>query len=152
MRTRGLAMCLLVIALSLVSASLLAAEETGSAAPESQGVVANAKGWCYYYDDRQLQAWVTIGSDHGLRPGARVAFLRQSEVVAEGEVMTVRAVDCVVRPDKDTPAGTILRGDDVKVTTNGTRAAMDAQLGHERNTRSLGAVFFSGLLLYLIML
>ena len=142
----------MVIALSLVSASLLAAEEECTAAPESQGVVDNAKGCCYYYEDRQLEAWVTIGSDHGLRPGARVAFMRKGEVVAEGEVVTVRAVDCVVRPDKDTPAGTILRGDEVKVTSNGTRAAVDAQLGRERNAGYLGALFFSGALLYAIML
>jgi len=154
MRTRALGLCLLVIALSMLSASLLAAEEGGSAAtsPETQGVCVNAKGNCYHYDDRQLEAWVTIGSDQGLRPGARVAFLRKGEVVAEGEVVTIRAIDCVVRPDKGTPAGTILRGDDVKVTVNGTEEARQAQLNRERNFNVLESLFFSGLFAYCIML
>ncbi len=153
MRRAALVICLLMVAGLLLSLCAWAEEAACEGdSPECQGVVVNTKGTCYYYDDRQLEAWVTIGSDHGLRRGARVAFVRDGEAVAEGEVVAVRAIDCVVRPDKDTPAGTILRGDDVKVIENGTRQAVEADLGKERNQRLLGAVFFGALLAYSIAL
>ncbi len=153
MRTRALGLCLLAIALSLLSASLLSAEEgAAAAAPETQGVCVNAKGTCYLYDDRQLEAWVTIGSDQGLRPGARVEFARKGEVVAQGEVVTIRAIDCVVRPAAGTPAGTIMRGDDVRVTLNGTEGSRKAQLNRERNFNVFESLFFSGVFAYCIML
>jgi len=148
--------CLLVVAFSLVGSACLSAAPPASEepcqAPEELGVCENAKGTVYFYDDRQLEAWVTIGSSSGLRPTARVAFLRNGEVVAEGDVVQVRNCDAVVRPDKDTPAGTILRGDDVRVTRNGTEEALKRQISGERTIKALGSLLITSLLVYCIAL
>ncbi len=151
MRRAALAICLMIVAGILLSVCAWAEEAASAgASPETQGVAANTQGTCYYYDDRQMEAWVTIGSDHGLRRGARVAFMRDGQEVAEGEVVTVREIDCVVRPDKDVPAGTIMRGDTVKVIENGTRKTVESDQAKERNRRALAAGAAWGLLAYLI--
>jgi len=49
--------------------------------------------------------------------------------------VTVRESDAVVRIDKDVPAGSVLLGDDVVVVENGPRAAVLAQMAHERRER-----------------
>lgn len=144
MGKRALMVCGLVLALC-AGWGVLAMADEGAPAGEMSGL-------CYYYDDATFEAFVSLGSNHGLRPGARVAFVRKGEVVAEGEVTRVRVIDCVVKPDADTPGGAIQRGDVAKVVSNGTREALEAQQAQERQLHWLKTAFFSGLLLYTIML
>ncbi len=103
------------------------------------GVTCNAKGTVYLYDERRPEVWATIGTRQGLRPEAMVAFVRKGEVVAEGCVVEVRNADCVISPAPGTPAGTILRGDDVRVLVNGSREALDAKVRREHSDRALGS-------------
>ncbi len=103
------------------------------------GVTCNAKGTVYLYDERRPEVWATIGTRQGLRPEAMVAFIRKGEVVAEGCVVDVRNADCVIAPAPGTPAGTIMRGDDVRVLVNGPRDAMDAKIRREHSDRALGS-------------
>ncbi|HUU55092.1 MAG TPA: hypothetical protein VMY87_09245 [Armatimonadota bacterium] len=102
------------------------------------GVTENAKGTVYFYDERRPEIWATIGTRHGLRPQALVAIVRRGEIVAEGTVKDVNTSDCVIHPAPDTPAGTVLLGDDVRVLVNGPRAAMEAKIRRERSDRALG--------------
>jgi hypothetical protein len=95
--------------------------------PETLGVTQNAKGTVFYYDDVRWEVWANIGSMHGLRPKAQVVFVRDGQVVASGTVKTVRDADAIITPAKGTPAGTILKGDDVRVVVNGTRKDMERQ-------------------------
>jgi hypothetical protein len=132
---------LLVIALCCGVTSLVCASPQ-----EELGVCLNAKGTVYYYEDQALEAWVTIGSRNGLRPEARVVFERDCEVVAEGSVVTVREADAAVRVDEDVPAGSILLGDDVRVTENGPRSAVVAQMAHERREKRAGMLLIYALL------
>ena len=122
------------------------ASPEAAVAPELLGVTQNAKGSVYYRDDRRWEVWVTIGSEHGLRPNAQVDFVRGGEVVAQGVVKSVKAVDAIVTPCEGTPAGTILLGDYVRVTCNGTRADLDAVIARERRTETLGTIAISSLL------
>ncbi len=107
------------------------------------GVTENSKGSVYFYDERRPEIWATIGTLQGLRPGALVAFDRCGEVVGQGCVTRVTSVDCVIAPAPGTPAGQIMRGDDVHVLVNGTREAMDAVVARENSDHALGtfAVF-----------
>ena len=164
MGTKTRSIALLVIALVLGVAALALAAEDGAPAPERQqaqqegakattscmtaaeadptlelGVTENAKGTVYLYDERRPEVWATIGTMHGLRPMAVVAFVRKGEVVAQGCVTEVRLADCVIAPAPGTPAGQIVLGDDVRVLINGPRAAMDAKIRREESDRALGA-------------
>jgi hypothetical protein len=103
------------------------------------GVTENAKGTVYLYDERRPEVWATIGTMHGLRPKAIVAFVRAGEVVAQGCVTEARTADCVIAPAPGTPAGQILLGDDVRVLINGPRSAMDAAIRREHSDRALGS-------------
>lgn len=103
------------------------------------GVTCNAKGTVYLYDERRPEVWATMGTRQGLRPEAMVAFVRNGEVVAEGCVVEVRNADCVIAPAPGTPAGTILRGDDVRVLVNGSREALDAKIRREHSDQALGS-------------
>jgi hypothetical protein len=105
----------------------------------TMGVTCNAKGTVYLYDERRPEVWATIGIRQGLRPQAMVAFVRKGEVVAEGCVVEIRNSDCVIAPAPGTPAGTILKGDDVRVLVNGPREAMDAKIRREHSDRVLGS-------------
>ncbi len=110
------------------------APANGGVAPELLGVTQTAKGTVYYYDDRRWEAWATIGASDGLRPTAQVDILRKGCVIARGVVKTVKASDAIITPCDGTPAGTILLGDDVRVTCNGTRAELDKVIARERRT------------------
>jgi hypothetical protein len=128
-------------------------EAAGAAAGEAMeelGVCLNAKGSAYHYEDDTLEAMVTIGSTNGLRPEARVAFMRKGVMVAEGTVIRVKDADAIVRVDKDVPAGTVLLGDDVRVLRNGPRSAVLAKLAHQRRESGAGAFLALGLLAGLI--
>jgi len=103
------------------------------------GVTENAKGTVYMYDERRPEVWATIGTMHGLRPMAVVAFVRNGEVVAQGCVTKARPADCIIAPAPGTPAGQILLGDDVRVLINGPRSAMDAVIRREHSDRALGS-------------
>jgi hypothetical protein len=103
------------------------------------GVTENAKGTVYLYDERRPDVWATIGTMHGLRPMAVVAFVRNGEVVAQGCVTEARTADCTIAPAPGTPAGQILLGDDVRVLINGPRSAMDAVIHREHSDRALGS-------------
>ncbi len=114
------------------------------------GICENAKGTVYLYDERRPEAWVTLGTRHGLRPSAVVAFIRNGQVVAQGCVTDARWADCVIAPAPGTPAGQIMLGDDVRVLINGSREAMDAKIRREESDRALGAfaafaVFFGNI-------
>ena len=111
-----------------------------------KGVVENARGTVYYLDDRNWEVWSTVGSTAGLRPNAQVEFVRKGEVVASGTVKTVRDADCVITPAKGTPAGTVLKGDDMRIVQNGTRADLDRVISHEQRLQNLGTLFFTALL------
>jgi hypothetical protein len=124
----------------------LAAPASGNVAPELLGVTQNAKGTVYYYDDRRWEAWVTIGAGNGLRPTAQVDFVRKGCVVAQGVVKTVKASDAIVTPCDGTPAGAILLGDDVRVTCNGTREALDAVMAREHRLEMWGDYGLTALL------
>jgi hypothetical protein len=162
MGTKTRSIALMVVALLVgVAALALAAEEAApapaassqAAKPEAScakavecdptlelGVTENAKGSVYLYDERRPEVWATIGTMHGLRPAAVVAFVRNGEVVAQGCVTEARTADCVIAPAPGTPAGQILLGDDVRVVVNGPREAMDAVIHREHSDRTLGAV------------
>jgi len=113
---------------------------------EELGVCDNAEGVVYFYDDGQWEVWATIGARHGLRPTARVAFFRDGQSIAEGRVVDVRNADCIIRPDKDTPAGAILLGDEVRVMRNGSRAALDRVIARARwERRILTVLVYAGL-------
>lgn len=122
------------------------APASGALSPEALGVTQNATGVVYYRDDRRWETWVTIGSEHGLRPKAQVEFLRGGEVVAQGVVKTVKAIDAIVTPCDGTPAGTILLGDEVRVTCNGTRADLNAAIARDRREEMWGTLGISALL------
>jgi hypothetical protein len=99
------------------------------------GITENAKGTVYYYDEHRPEIWATLGTRHGLRPEAQVAFVRQHEIVAEGSVTNVRRADCVIAPAPGTPAGQVLVGDRVLVMTNGPREALNQQIAEEQRGR-----------------
>jgi hypothetical protein len=128
-----------------------AAPEAPQAATEPEpelllGVTQNARGTVYYCDDRHWEAWSTVGSTAGLRPNAQVEFVRKGKVVATGKVKTVKASDCIVTPDKGTPAGTILKGDQVRIVVNGTRADLDRVIKRERRLDDMGTIGLTALL------
>jgi hypothetical protein len=106
----------------------------------------------FYYDDTRPEALISLGSDGGLRPHARVAFLRGGKEVAQGEVVAVRNVDAVVRPDKGTAGGAIMRGDDVKVLENGSEEQALKEARRKEGVSTLRDVLMTGLLAYLILL
>lgn len=122
------------------------ASDPPAEAIEELGVCENARGIVYFYDDGQWEVWANIGARHGLRPTARVVFLRDGEVIGEGRVVDVRNADCVIRPDKDIPAGALLIGDDVRVVQNGSRAALDRVIAKDRWERQiLSLLVYAGL-------
>lgn len=164
MRTHARSTALLVIALAVGLAACACAAEEEAAGEEATAVVAtrgaaetdptlemgvteNARGNVYYYDERRPEALVTLGTRHGLRPQAVVAFMRQGETVAEGMVHDVRISDCTVHPAPGTPGGAIVAGDCVRVLVNGPRAAMDAKIRREHSQRALGTVLAYALLI-----
>jgi hypothetical protein len=103
------------------------------------GLLVKAKGTVYHYGDRELEAWITIGRNQGLRPGARVAFLANGEVVGEGTVITTKDIDSIVRVDRSVPAGNVVSGADARVTQNGTRQAVDKDIAQQKSRRNAGA-------------
>jgi len=126
-----------------------AAEAAGKAcdqAMEELGVVLNAKGTVYHYGDRELEAWITIGADQGIRPQARVVFLRGGDKVGEGRVVTVKDMDSIVRVHQKVPAGNVFRGCDARVVQNGPRSAVRAVLAHERRERGTAAFLAAAIL------
>lgn len=127
---------------SLGEAAAAAAEQ----AMEDLGVCLQAKGTLYFYSDNRLEALVTIGSTQGLRPGARVAFLRRGEMVGQGEVTTVRDADAIVRMDADVAAGSVLVGDDARVLRNGPRSAVDAVIARRESQSRAGTILAYALL------
>ncbi len=116
------------------------------------GVCGHGRGIVYYYDDRRPEVWVTLGGNDGLRVKARVQFVRDDEVVAEGTVTTVRESDCIVYPDKDVVGGAIMLADYVYVVKNGTRAQANAAIARERRGHMLLTLLVSGGLWYLVSL
>jgi hypothetical protein len=116
------------------------------------GVCGHSRGIAYYYDDRRPEVWVTLGSNDGLRVKARVQFVRNDEIVAEGTVTTVRELDCVVSPDKDVVGGAIVLGDYVDVVQNGSRAATDAAIAREKRGNFMKTALIGGGLAFLIAL
>lgn len=161
MGTRIGSMALALVVLLGVSALAWAAPAEKSTAPteeaegpcevagtpvEELGVTENANGVVYYYDDRVPEVWVTIGSNHGLRSEAELAFVRGDRVVANGSVKEVRQIDCVVSPAECTPAGTILLGDGVRVLRNGSRAALDAQIRRDQMEHMLTTAAITAIL------
>jgi len=129
------------------------AEAAGKAcdqAMEDLGVVVNAKGTVYHYGDKELEAWITIGSDQGIRPGARVAFLSKGQKVGQGLVVTAKDGDSIVRVDKNVPAGNVVRGVDARVVQNGPRSAVQAVVAHKRRERAAGAFLSAAVLWALI--
>jgi hypothetical protein len=144
---------LLVIVFTLaIPAALLADAGSSAKAPSCPAVWACSPAVVFYYDDTVPEAWISIGSDAGLRPRARVAFLHGGNEVAQGEVVHVRNVDAVVRPDKDTAGGAIMRGDDIRILENGSEAQAINQAQRERRKDALRDVLVTGLLTYLILL
>lgn len=126
------------------------AEAAGDAARQAMhdlGVCVNAKGAVYHYGDDRLEAWVTIGQDAGLRPHAKVAFLRNGVQVGEGRVITVKDADSIVRVDRKTPAGSVTSGVEVRVLENGPRRAVAAEVAHKNREQTAGA-FLAGALLW----
>jgi hypothetical protein len=116
------------------------------------GVCGHSRGIAYYYDDRRPEVWATLGGHDGLRVKARVQFVRNDEVVAEGTVTLVRESDCVVSPDKDVVAGAIVLGDYVNVVQNGSRAATDAVIAREKRSHFMRTALIGGGLAFLIAL
>ncbi len=116
------------------------------------GVCGHSRGIAYYYDDRRPEVWATLGSRDGLRVKARVQFVRNDEVVAEGTVTLVRRSDCVVSPDKGVVAGAIVLGDYVNVVQNGSRAATDAVIAREKRSHFVRTALVGGGLAFLIAL
>ena len=55
--------------------------------PELLGVTQNARGTTYYYEDRSLTAWATIGSARGAAPQSAggLRAVRQSDCEGDGE-------------------------------------------------------------------
>jgi len=153
MGTHVRSICLLAIALALAMPAALWAEECASSkAPQCPEVWACSPVCVFYYDDTVPEAWISLGSDAGLRPHAQVAFLRGGKEVARGEVVSVRAVDALVRPDPGTAGGAIMRGDDVKVLKNGCEVTARAEARREQTKDTARDVFVTGLLLYLILI
>lgn len=126
--------------------------EVSCEAMKEMGICGHSTGIAYYYDDRRPEVWVTLGSNDGLRVGARVQFVRDEEVVAEGTVGTVREIDCVVYPDREVVGGAIVLGDYVHVVQNGSREAADAALARERRDHMLLTAVVGGGLAFLIAL
>lgn len=116
------------------------------------GVCGHSRGIAYYYDDRRPEVWVTLGSNDGLRVKARVQFVRNDEIVAEGTVTVVRQLDCVVSPDKDVIGGAIMLGDYMDVVQNGSRAATDAAIAREKRGNFMRTALIGGGLAFLIAL
>ena len=145
------ALCLAVAMLAWVTPAA-ADEDAECAEMEELGVCAHSPGIAYYYDDRRPEVWVTLGSNDGLRVTARVKFVRDEEVVAEGTVTTVREVDCIVYPDREVPGGAIMLGDSMYVVENGSRQAADAAIARERRGHAFLTLLVSGGLAYLIAL
>jgi len=116
------------------------------------GVCGHSRGIAYYYDDRRPEVWVTLGSNDGLRVKARVQFVRNDEIVAEGTVTAVRELDCVVSPDKDVVGGAIVLGDYMDVVQNGSRAATDAAIAREKRGNFMRTALIGGGLAFLIAL
>jgi hypothetical protein len=132
-----------------------AAEAEGEVACDEMkelGICGHSRGIAYYYDDRRPEVWVTLGGNDGLRVKARVQFVRNDEVVAEGTVTLVRESDCVVSPDKDVVAGAIVLGDYVNVVQNGSRAATDAVIAREKRSHFMRTALIGGGLAFLIAL
>jgi hypothetical protein len=124
-----------------------AGERTVQPAPEGYpGCVDTSGAVAYYCDDPRAEVWVTIGTGRGLRPKAKVSFVREGQVVAQGEVITVRTDDAIVKPVAGTAAGAIRIGDALQVDVNGTRADADLALARERRREDLGTLFFAALL------
>ena len=157
------ALCLLAAAMAMAEPpaaetepgageAIEATEEAACEAMQDLGVCAHSKGIVYYYNDCGPEVWATLGSREGLRRTARVAFLRKGEVVAEGTVVQVKESDCVVRPDKETPGGAIMLGDQMEVVRNGTFAAAEAQRTREHREKVvLNWLVFAGMV-YLVSL
>jgi hypothetical protein len=125
------------------------AEAAGKACEEVMeelGLIVNAKGSVYYYGDRALEAWITIGSSQGLRPEAKVAFLVNGEKVGTGCVITVKDADSIVRVNKSVPAGNVTTGVDVRVIENGSRSAVRAVIAHEDRKSGVSAFLAFALL------
>ncbi len=136
-------------------AALVEAAEAEEAACDEMRALAvceHSKGIAYYYDDRRPEVWVTLGANDGLRVDARVEFVRDEEVVAEGTVVTVRESDCIVYPDEGMPGGAIMLGDYMYVVENGSREAADAAVARERRSHRLLTLLIGGGLAYLISL
>jgi len=103
------------------------------------GLLVKARGTVYHYGDKELEAWITIGADHGIRVRARVAFLVNGEVVGEGTVIQTKDIDCIVRVDKRVPAGNVTRGADARVVKNGPRWVVRQEVAQESRHRAVGA-------------
>ncbi|MGD0111284.1 MAG: hypothetical protein ABSD48_05420 [Armatimonadota bacterium] len=103
------------------------------------GLLVKAKGTVYHYGDKELEAWITIGQDQGIRVRARVAFLVDGEVVGEGTVIQTKDMDSIVRVDKGVPAGNVTRGVDARVIKNGPRWAVREEMAQESRHRGVGA-------------
>jgi len=129
----------------MVQAEGMGASEAEAVSSASDGVmdelglIVKAKGTVYHYGDKELEAWITIGRDQGLRPQARIAFLVNGEKVGEGTVITCNDVDSIVRVDKSVPAGNVTRGADARVTQNGPLSAVRAEIAREKRQRTAGA-------------
>jgi hypothetical protein len=153
MGTHTRSICLLVIVFALaIPAALLADAGSSAKAPECPAVWACSPVSVFYYDDTRPEAWISIGSDAGLRPHARVAFLHGGKEVAQGDVVAVHNVDAVVRPDKGTAGGAIMRGDDIKILENGSEAQTIKEARRDQRTGTLRDILMTGLLTYLILL
>jgi len=144
----------LIMGLLLAGLSALAwaapEEPTAATSPEAvleTGITENASGVVYFYDERRPEIWATIGTRHGLHPEAVVAFVRHDEIVAEGMVTDVRNADCVIVPAPGTPPGQVLIGDQVKVLTNGPRAALNRKISQEERQRMYGTIIVGAWLL-----
>jgi hypothetical protein len=140
-RSAALITGLLLIGLTAV-AWAAPEEQAAKASEEMQadvllemGVTQNATGLVYFYDERRPEIWATLGTRHGLRPEALVAFVRHGEIVAEGIVKDVRNADCVIAPAPGTPAGQVILGDGVEVLINGPRSALNAKIAKEHRQR-----------------
>jgi hypothetical protein len=103
------------------------------------GLLVKARGTVYHYGDKELEAWITIGRDQGIRLRAKVAFLVHGEVVGEGTVIQIKDMDSIVRVDKGVPAGDVTRGVDARVTKNGPRWAVRQEVAQESRHRGVAA-------------
>jgi hypothetical protein len=87
---------------------------------------------------------------HGLRPGARVVFIRAGRALAEGTVVVARNGYSIVRLDMDAPGGAVMAGDEVRVVRNGTRDALDAQVAAAKSTRTFYSILVYAMFIALI--